>query len=271
MKHLLVPCDFKEESKIALSMAGKMASNMGASITLLHILTNEEGIQDAENKIASLKSELAEKVNTPIHTLVKTGDIMEDIGETAHEVGADFAVMITHGLQGSQQITGSLALNVITQAALPFLVVQSKSQVEGDIKKVLIALEYRSQSEEELSKVIGFVKTLDAKAMVFFHQRPEDAKYSELQSIVRNQFEAAGLSFEFSENQKFDFSKAVVEKAKEVNADLIMALNYSYENLYSINPRTDEEDLIYNNAAIPVLLITPENQDEDLEKPEDML
>lgn len=252
-------------------MAGKMASTIGASITLLHILNQEEGMSEAEHKIAALKSELAALVQTPIHTLVKVGDIMEDIGETAHEIGADFAVMITHGLQGAQQITGSLALNVITQAALPFFVVQSKTSVSGDIKKVLIALEYRTQSEEELSKIISFTKVLGAEVEVFFHQRTEESKYSELQSIVKIAFEEAGLSFTLSENQKFDFSKAVVERSKTIGADLIVALNYSYENLYSINPRTDEEDLIYNGSAIPVLLITPENQDEDLEKPEDML
>ncbi len=88
---------------------------------------------------------------------------------------------------------------------------------------------------------------------------------------MSQQFEEAGIAFTLEENQKFDFSKAVVERSKAIGVQLIIALNYSYENLYSINPRTDEEDLIYNNAAIPVLLITPENQDEDLEKPEDLL
>ncbi|MFY7970381.1 MAG: universal stress protein [Flavobacteriales bacterium] len=271
MKHLLVPCDFKEESKTAIAMAGKLASKVGASITLLHILYNEEGSAEAEEKIGELKAELASLVNCPINTLVKAGDILEAIGETAHEVQADLAVMITHGLQGSQQITGSLALNVITQAELPFLVVQSKTGIGGEIQKVLVALEYRQQSEEELSKIIAFTKVLDAQVELFFHQRPAEAKHSELQSIVSQQFEEAGIAFTLEENQKFDFSKAVVERSKAIGAQLIIALNYSYENLYSINPRTDEEDLIYNNAAIPILLITPQNQDEDLEKPEDLL
>jgi hypothetical protein len=41
-------------------------------------------------------------------------------------------------------------------------------------------------------------------------------------------------------------------------------VNFSFEYLYTLFPRTEEEDLIYNEAQIPVLLITPEQQDDSV-------
>ena len=58
------------------------------------------------------------------------------------------------------------------------------------------------------------------------------------------------------------FTKELVRYAAAIEADLICAINFSYEYLYTLFPRTDEEDLIYNDPQIPVLLITPHNQDE---------
>ena len=58
------------------------------------------------------------------------------------------------------------------------------------------------------------------------------------------------------------FTKELVRYAASIEADLICAINFSYEYLYTLFPRTEEEDLIYNDPQIPVLLITPHNQDE---------
>jgi hypothetical protein len=59
------------------------------------------------------------------------------------------------------------------------------------------------------------------------------------------------------------FAKSVTHFAASIDADLICAVNFSYDYLYSLFPRVEEEDLIYNEAQIPVLMITPE-QREDL-------
>jgi hypothetical protein len=61
-----------------------------------------------------------------------------------------------------------------------------------------------------------------------------------------------------------NFAKAVAHYASGVDADLICAINYSYEYLYTLFPRAEEEDLIYNEAQIPVLLLTPEVQESNV-------
>jgi hypothetical protein len=43
---------------------------------------------------------------------------------------------------------------------------------------------------------------------------------------------------------------------------MICGLNFSFEYLYTLFPRAEEEDLIYNEAQIPVLLLTPEVQED---------
>jgi hypothetical protein len=87
----------------------------------------------------------------------------------------------------------------------------------------------------------------------------------ELIAKVEDTFRAANIPFSMHlETEHKPFAKSVVAYAASVDADLICAVNFSFEYLYTLFPRTEEEDLIYNEAQIPVLLITPEQQDDSV-------
>jgi nucleotide-binding universal stress UspA family protein len=271
MKHLLVPCDLREESVTALRVAGQLADKMHARITLLHVAADESTAQGAHDALEVLKNRLEQEVRCVIATEVCEGDFLVEIGRSARELEADMTVMITHGLQGDQIYSGSLALQVITEAGLPFLVVQSSTSTTLTGAKTLLALEYRQSSKEEMDLIITFLKALGAEVELFLHRRESHQDPREWDAFFTESLNEAGVVFRVTQNDKYDFSKAAVDHAINSGCQLIVALNFSHENLYSISPRTDEEDLIYNSAAIPVLLITPMNQDSDLEKPEELL
>jgi nucleotide-binding universal stress UspA family protein len=271
MEHFLVPCDLREESFTALRVAGQLADKMHARITLLHVAANEQAAQSAHDALIALKDRLEQEVKCVIATEVSEGDFLVEIGRSARELEADIAVMITHGIQGDQVYSGSLALQVITEAGLPFLVVQSSTVVDMTGAKALLALEYRQASKEEMETVVTFLKAVGAEVELFLHRRDSHQDPREWDGFFSDALHEAGLAHRITHNDTYDFSKAAVDHAANSGCQLIVALNYSYENLYSISPRTDEEDLIYNAAAIPVLLITPVNQDDELERPEELM
>jgi universal stress protein A len=270
MKHLLVPCDLLDASYAAVRMAGQLALKANARITLLHVAANAEQAKSARESLRALKQKLTSEVACEADTQIVEGNFLSEIGRVAQETQADLAVMITHGMVGAQQLTGSLALQVITEAGIPFLVVQSSTSVTEFGIKALLALENKNASKEEMDKLISFLKVFEAEVELFLHSRDELHRLEQWEQFFTEQLTDAQLRFSVTHNRKYDFSKAAVAHALNTQCKLIVALNYSYENLYSISPRTDEEDLIYNTSGIPVLLVTPENQDDDLERPEDI-
>jgi hypothetical protein len=170
-------------------------------------------------------------------------------------------------MNGLQQVTGSLALNVVTASNTPFLVVQNKPMSEQGFKKIIIPVEYRQQLLEGAELFRDIALHYQSEVFLLVNSRAEDGLNTEVLQKFNDTLTVAGIPVQIHSSSKFDFSNAVAEFAESMDANLICTINFSYENLYSINPRTDEEDLIYNKAGIPVLLVTPKDQDDDLLKP----
>ena len=263
-RNILVPCDYNEESITALIHAAHLAQKKSCGIVLLHLLFPNEELTVAESTMQIWRKKLHEHFEGSIKTIVESGDILTDIGPFCKRENCDLVVMPTHGMKGIQEMTGSLALNVVTGAQFPFLIVQSNSPYQNGYSKMLIPIESRHQLIEEAQSFVQFAKLNNSEVIGYVHDHNEGARDPQIVLEFEKIFEEAKIPFKLEKCFKFDFSKATTEFAAQINADIICTINYSYENLYSINPRTDEEDLIYNKSGIPVLLITPVNQDDDL-------
>jgi hypothetical protein len=99
----------------------------------------------------------------------------------------------------------------------------------------------------------------------FIAQQIASGNDEELITKLEGIFSAANIPFSLHiDDDNKPFAKSVVAYAATVDADLICAVNFSFEYLYTLFPRTEEEDLIYNEAQIPVLLITPDQQDDSV-------
>lgn len=142
VKKMLVPVDFSECSLKALDYAAGLAAQLGAKMTVLHIV---EPAMHADNYLAASSSldptteniveagrerlmYLAGKhVGTRAgnELLVRMGRAPSEILDTAKALGADLIVMGTHGHTGLKHVLlGSTAERVLRQAACPVLTVR---------------------------------------------------------------------------------------------------------------------------------------------------
>lgn len=141
---ILVPVDFSAHSELALRYATALASRVGASVDLFHVVEDsvangawgsEFFIPDFSEFRARLVEEgqrLLERYRTlvgdagiPIHTAVHVGQPAQTITEYATTLGADLIVMGTHGRSGlSHLLMGSVAERVIRSAPCPVLTVR---------------------------------------------------------------------------------------------------------------------------------------------------
>lgn len=262
INRILIPFDLKEESFNAIMHAEFIARIANSELVLLHLVKHESDIPYAQNELNKWAERVKQSFEGTVKTIVEEGELSTTIDEIAKLQHCGLVVMPTHGMRGLQRITGSLALKVVSESTTPFIVVQQRQVRAEGYKKIVIPVTFRQQLVEEASFFASMAKLFSSE-VYFIAQEVASGHDQELISKVENIFTEANIAFSLHiESEHRPFAKSVVAYAAAVDADLICAVNFSFEYLYTLFPRTEEEDLIYNEAQIPVLLITPEQQDD---------
>ncbi|MFM2286727.1 MAG: hypothetical protein RLZZ543_2224 [Bacteroidota bacterium] len=265
LKKILVAFDLREDSFSALQHAAFIARQFGAEILVLHLVKSEDAIEIARHRMEVFLDKLAGLYNGPITPIVKTGNIFQDISENAAQLGADLIIVPTHGIKGMQHLRGSNALRVVTESDIPFLIVQERLIREHGYKKIVIPVEDRKQILNEAPLFAQLSKVFQSEVHLFSNTHQDQKNTESNLSALEQYFEREGANVTVhTVNEKQPFAQSVAHFAASLDADLICTINYSYEYLYTLFPRVDEEYLIYNEAQIPVLMITPEQQDDFL-------
>ena len=122
-KSFIVPHDFTSVADIALEHAIATARPLNAEVQLIHVVSKENQIHEANIKLQEIVDKYASE-EVGIVPNVRIGNIFEDIGDFASEHEAELIFMGTHGAHGWQHVTGSHALKVVTNSSVPFIIVQ---------------------------------------------------------------------------------------------------------------------------------------------------
>lgn len=262
INRILIPFDLREESYNAILHAEFIARLANSEIILLHLVKHESDIPYAQNELNKWADRIRESFEGSVKTIVEEGELSSTVDEIAKLQRCGLVVMPTHGMRGLQRITGSLALKVVSESTTPFIVVQQRHVRPEGYKKIVIPVTFRQQLLEEANFFCEMSKLFSGE-VYFIAQQVSSENDQELIAKVEAIFNASNIPFNMHiETDHKPFAKSVVAYAASVDADLICAVNFSFEYLYTLFPRTEEEDLIYNEAQIPVLLITPEQQDD---------
>ncbi len=259
---ILVPTDFSSVAKTALNHAVKIAEIMNGEIVLLHVVDRDTKSEDARLKLDPIAEGVSKESNIPTVGKVVTGNIFEDIDKVADYEGARLIIMGTHGRKGIQHITGSYAMKVITSSTIPFLVVQDKVIPEA-YQNIVFPIDFRAETKQKISLTASMASRLGAKVHIFAEY--DDDKFDK-QKIDNN---VAYTEKFFAKNridyvvekafEKGDFVKQIIRYSASINADFIAILNLNYRSITAFLKNLEEE-LITNEAQIPVLMVNPSNE-----------
>jgi universal stress protein A len=144
ISRILVPIDFSAQSERALHYATALASRLGASLELLHVVEDpiaagawgsetvipnlselrDELIADAERRLQQYR-EPDEQPRVGLRIAVRMGRTAQTITEYANAAEIDLIVMGTHGRTGvAHLVMGSVAERVLRHASCPVLTVR---------------------------------------------------------------------------------------------------------------------------------------------------
>ncbi len=272
---ILVPCDFTEEFKTALFHASKVAKAGDDEVRLLHILNREsraqlkkEGRDESwvNRELAAIcaDNQSSTGVNTSFH--VEEGSIFNTIGEYATSQGADLVVMGTHGVRGIQHVVGAYALKVVTSCPVPVIIVQRRKADMDGYAHIVISIDESKFGKNKLIYAAAIARYFNATLHVYADQSSDEYLGKALQRNVQQAvktFEGNKISVKVIEHdgKKGSLAKGMIRYAESIGADLmVISSQPDMVNISNLLLGNHEEELINNEAEIPVMCVNP-NQD----------
>lgn len=202
------------------------------------------------------------KTGVTAHAIVRNGNILDEIPKITEEVKAELVVMGTHGLRGFQFITGSHALRVISESKSPFIVVQEQTTRSSDIKKILVPFDLHKETKQKIKFASDLAKKFNAEVHVICPKESDEYLNNQ---VKRNMAYAEGYFIDngiacktkVTEEDSSVFVKELLKYAHYADIDLICILNFAGERLIHAFGVDAEQQVITNDAGIPVLVINP--------------
>jgi nucleotide-binding universal stress UspA family protein len=174
-KHLLVPLDGSNLAEAALPYASALAQNLGASVTLIHVIERNPPekvhgathLKDARAAQMYLDNVAQHAFGPSVHVIchVHTSEVSEvahSIVEHAGEFQPDLIVMCTHGESDlKQRISGSIAQQVISQGKTSLLLIppnETGASASYMLKTILVPLDGDPEHEQGIRVALGVAK-----------------------------------------------------------------------------------------------------------------
>ena len=257
-KTFIVPHDFTSVSDIALEHAIATAKPLGAEILLLHIVENGKEIADVDKKLKEVISTI--KTDVKIVPSVRIGNIFDDIGDFASEHQAELIFIGTHGVHGWQHLTGMNMLKVISNSAVPFIVVQEKSVKETGYDDIVVPLSLDKETKQKLAIVASLAKYFKSRVHIVTPEEKDEFFLRQTKANIvfaQKYFSERNIEITSTVLPSNNFDKEVIRHSVGVNADLIAIMNLNKSSVFGVLSSSHEEYIITNDALIPVLLMNP--------------
>lgn len=259
---ILVPTDFTKVSDTALEHAIRVAETIPSEIHVIHIVDNKKRVSEDRVRLEALKDMVQQEKGVEIHTILRIGNIFEDIDKAAIELEASLIIMGTHGLRGMQFITGSRALKIVTESSVPFIVVQERPIRPHGYRKLIVPLDLHKETKQKLSMVADMAHYFKSEVHLISPGETDEFLKNQLDRNIlfsENYLKEREIPYqvEVTESKTDGFVKSLLKYSAAVEADLICIMNFHDNGFMSLFNQSYEQQLITNEAQIPVLCVNP--------------
>lgn len=259
---ILVPTDFSEVGSTALNHAITIAKTAETKVIVTHIVDHIKKVDDGRDKLEALREETKKEYDFDVEIRIRVGDYLEDIPAVGAEINAALVVMGTKGLKGLQWFTGGDALRIVTNAKTPFLIVQKKAIGPTGYNDIVVPLDLHKETKQKLNLVADAAAYFNSRVHILTPHETDEFLHNKLMrnmSYASNFFKEKGIEHttKISDYDSRDFDKAIIEHAKEVNADLISVMNLPGIGLLNLVGGHFVQNVITNKEQIPVLVLNP--------------
>lgn len=259
---LLVPTDFSEVAQSAMQHAIKFAEIINADVVLLHVVSSREDVEQAKEKLNKEITLGNSFSNTcKITSFVRIGNIFEDIGDVAAELGISLIFMGTHKASRWQKLVGSRAIKVITSSPVPFIVTQEKLMNSNGYDNIVVPLDLNIETKQKLELVAKIAHYFDSKVHLLTNDNSDEfikTKLKANQIWSSNYLESKDIKNSSHLVEQGDsLTEGIFKLSKEVDADLIAIMNLADETVLGLFENSFQEEIVANDLKVPVLCVNP--------------
>lgn len=259
---LLVPTDFSEVAQSAMQHAIKFAEIIKADVILLHVVSSREEVEEAKEKLSkeiTLGSSFSSSCN--ITSFVRIGNIFEDIGDVAAELGISLIFMGTHKASRWQKLVGSRAIKVITSSPVPFIVTQEKLMNSNGYDNIVVPLDLNVETKQKLELVAKIAHYFDSQVHLLTNDNSDEfikTKLKANQVWASNYLESKDIkNSSHLVDQGDSLTEGIFKLSKDVDADLIAIMNLADETVLGLYENSFQEEIVANDLKVPVLCVNP--------------
>ena len=259
---LLVPTDFSEVAQSAMQHAIKFAEIIKADVILLHVVSSREEVEEAKEKLSkeiTLGSSFSSSCN--ITSFVRIGNIFEDIGDVAAELGISLIFMGTHKASRWQKLVGSRAIKVITSSPVPFIVTQEKLMNSNGYDNIVVPLDLNVETKQKLELVAKIAHYFDSQVHLLTNDNSDEfikTKLKANQVWASNYLESKDIkNSSHLVDQGDSLTDGIFKLSKEIDADLIAIMNLADETVLGLYENSFQEEIVANDLKVPVLCVNP--------------
>jgi nucleotide-binding universal stress UspA family protein len=268
-KIVLVPTDFSDVCLNALNYGAKMATLLGHSLLIVHIIDKKTKTDlkkldltytAVTKKLDSLVKKISTQFKIEVSSIAREGDIFVTIAEIAGETGAGLIVLGTHGKTDlKQKIAGSYAKKLMLSSPVPTIVVQKNSEIKNEMKNIVFPVSTTAEVRQKVKWAVIIAKAFNSKVHLFQLYQPvaeDKAKMGVIMSQITDEFDKHKIPHTHVMAKKSPvFGEQVQAYANEHKADLIGIMTSVDKLKFMLNAY--DEKMIFNKYEIPVLCINP--------------
>jgi nucleotide-binding universal stress UspA family protein len=281
---ILVPLDGTPQSNVALPLARTMARESDVPITLLRVVPEPYSLAERTtfDEVATSLKQIADELasgGVRVESVVRRGEVVDEILLQCREQAADLIVMRTHGRVGlGRAVLGSVTQRVLAESGVPVLLLRPGGRRITHVRKLLVPIDGSPGGAVALGTAVGLVKASGATMKLLQVAVPiptyvyagdvyggmgyiDPAWDEEMLANARSYVEAivkrlrdTGVIVDGEARQAPDVAATIVAMADEVEADLIVMSTQALTGparalLGSV------ADAVVRSAHCPVLLV----------------
>jgi len=276
-QQIVVPTDFSETGNCAILHGVELAKIYEKELTLIHIIDSSTSKlfkspvteADVKNTLDSIAGKTQAEHNIKVNTIVRVGNIFEDINKITASINGLMVVIGTHGIIGLQHIVGSRSLKLIRGSKAPYIVVQKENETFGDYKNIVLPIDFSKESKEKVVWAGYFGRHHQSKIHILT-ATDKDVSYARRVAnnllFTQKFLEKMGVSYEIhiSDKNSYVLDRYDIQLASEVKAGLVVIMTTKHYGIddHIIGP--PEQRIINNSEKIPVMCINPRKEVVDL-------
>lgn len=277
MKKILFPTDLSDAANHAFIYALQLADKWNASITTIHVyqemqvgdihlpgslynfyqsmdLYSFENYRDSIPTLVELAREKGYE-HVEVRHMLEEGEVVKTILEAAEKEAADLIVLGTTGARGLKEIfLGSVAGEVLENAACPVLAVPAKAAFDGTIDHIAYATSYKAEDVAAIKRLTELFGSFSPQ----LHCVNVDLAHTEPITQQMDQFEGQvgeiELPISYQVLDATDMKKALTDFLEAEKVDIIAMLTRKRNFVQELFNYSKTKMMAYH-ANTPVLAL----------------